>query len=44
MATRGSYAHNAMMVWKFWGIPKNVRFMQFFQNTESFRQNDSQGV
>ena len=35
MATRGSYVHNY--------APENVSFMQFSQNIDGFRQNDSQG-
>ena len=27
----------------FWGHPENVSFMQFSQNVDGFRQNDSQG-
>ena len=41
MATRGSYVHNSMT--EFLGHPKNVSFMQFSQNIDDFRQNDSQG-
>ena len=46
MATRGSYmlyVHNYMV--KFIrGHPKNFSFMQFSQNMDGFRQNDSQGI
>ena len=42
MTTRGSYVHNSVV--EFWGgIPKMLVFMQFFQNIDGFRQNDSQG-
>ena len=41
MATRGSYVHNSMV--KFSGHPENVSFMQFYQNIDGFRQNDSHG-
>ena len=43
IATRGSYVHNSMV--KFLGHPENVSFkyMQFSQNTDGFRQNNSQG-
>ena len=42
MATRGSYVHNSMVIF-FLGHPENASFMQFSQNIEIFRQNDSQG-
>ena len=41
MATRGSYVQNFMV--KIWGDPEHVSFMQFSQNIDGFRQNDSQG-
>ena len=41
MATRGSYVHNSMV--EFSGHPKKFSFMQFSQNIDGFRQNDSQG-
>ena len=41
MAIRGSYVHNSMV--KFGGYRENVSFMQFSQNIDGFRQNDSQG-
>ena len=40
MATRGSYVHNSMV--KISGASWNVSFMQFSQNIDGFRQNDSQ--
>ena len=43
MATRGSYVHNSRWQ-KFLGHPKNVSLMQFSQNIDGFRQNDSQGI
>ena len=39
MATRGSYLHISMV--KFWGASRNVIFMQFSNNIDGFRQNDS---
>ena len=42
MATRGSYVHNSMVTFS-GGIPKMLSFMQFSQNFDGFRQNDSQG-
>ena len=42
MVTRGSYVNNYMV--KFGGgHPENVSFMQFSQNIDGFRQNNSQG-
>ena len=41
MATRGSYVHNFMET--FWGASRKISFMQFPQNIDGFRQNDSQG-
>ena len=41
MTTRGSYVHNSMVKF-FGGIPK-MQFMQFSQNIDGFKQNDSQG-
>ena len=41
MATRGSYVHNS--IGEFRGHPESVSFMQFSQNIDGFRQNDSQG-
>ena len=41
MATRGSYVHNSMV--EFSGASQNVSFMEFPQNVDGFRQNDSQG-
>ena len=41
MASRGSYVHNYGK--NFRGHPENVSFMQFSQNSDGFRQNDSQG-
>ena len=41
MASRGSSEHYSMV--KFSGASQNVNFMQFSQNSDGFRQNDSQG-
>ena len=41
MATRGNYVHNSMGK-IFEGHPKTVSLMQFSQNMDGFRQNDSQ--
>ena len=41
MTTRGSYVHKPMV--KFWGHPEMFLFLQFSQNIDGFRQNDSQG-
>ena len=41
MATRGSYVHDYGK--HFRGHPGNVCFMQFSQNIDGFKQNDSQG-
>ena len=41
MATKGSYVHNSMV--KSLGHLENVNFMQFSQNNDGFRQNNSQG-
>ena len=46
MGTRGSYVHDSMVTFFFLGgggHPENVSFMQFSQNIDGFRQNDSQG-
>ena len=46
MATRGSYVHNSMVEFSGGGgggHPENVSFMQFSQNVDDFRQDDSQG-
>ena len=40
MTTRGSYVHKPVV--NFRGHPKNVSFMQFYQNVDGFGQNDSQ--
>ena len=44
MATGGSYVHN-YIVKKNWGggASRKCSFMQFSQNIDGFRQNDSQG-
>ena len=41
MTTRGSYEQMSMV--KLWRHPENYSFMQFSQNTDGFRQDDSQG-
>ena len=40
MATKGSSVHNSMVNSR--GHPENINFMQFAQNIDGFRQNDSQ--
>ena len=44
MATRGSCVHKVKpMLNILWGHPQNFSFMQFSQNMDGFRQNNSQG-
>ena len=38
--TRGSYTHKPMV--RFGGHPENVSFLQFSQNIDDFKQNDSE--
>ena len=42
MTTRGSFVHKPMVNF-LGGIPEMFSFMQFYQNIDVFRQNDSQG-
>ena len=41
MPTRGSYVHNSMEA--FSGASRKISFMQFSQNIDGLRRNDSQG-
>ena len=41
MATRGSYVHNSVET--FSGASQKLSYMQFSQNIDGFRRNNSQG-